>query len=119
LLHEVVARVRRLEEVPSQTREAFGGLSPAYANSTLNLIADDLPEDAGLGQRIAPSVPDQRLAIATQTIVCDLMMALEMLVIVNEVTINRSVEPGTVAPAGIHGFAGDRQGHDLLGPATL
>jgi hypothetical protein len=35
--------------------------------------------------------------VAAQRVVSNLLMALEMLVIINEVTINRSVEPETVA----------------------
>jgi len=61
----------------------------------LNTLTQLLPQQAAYGQEIARRVRDRKTAVAAQRICCSLDMALEMLVIVNEVTINRGVEPGT------------------------
>jgi phosphate uptake regulator len=100
LMHEIVTRVERLELLLSRTMDAFGHLSVVEANATLNEISEALPKDANLGQMIARRVLDRKVAVATQRIVCNLVMALEMLIIINEVTINRSVEPETIARSG-------------------
>ena len=67
------------------------------ANGSLNEIDELLPKDYTLGDSLARHISDRRVAIAAQRVVSNLLMVLEMLVIVNEVTINRSVEPETVA----------------------
>ncbi|MGD0587916.1 MAG: hypothetical protein ABSA63_03890 [Thermoplasmata archaeon] len=95
LLSELGARVERLERLLTRSMNAFGHLSMVEANATLNLINDTLPKGAGLSQLIALSVPDRKVAVAAQRIACNLEMAFEMLIIVNEVTINRCVEPET------------------------
>ncbi len=98
--HELLLRIRRVENALDRTMEAFAGLSVAEADATLNRIAELLQRDARLGQLVARSIPDHRLAIAAQRIASHLAIVLEMLVIINEVTINRSVEPETVALTG-------------------
>jgi len=97
LIRELVIRIERLELILTRTMDAFTRLSAVDANATLNLIGEILPADTNLGRLIARRVPDRKVAIAAHRIVCNLVMALEMLIIVNEVTINRSVEPETVA----------------------
>jgi len=99
LTRELLHRLQRLEDDLARTMEAFTALSIDDANAILNEIAETAPKAADLGQVIARSVPDHKLAVATQRVVCNLTMALEMLVIINEVTLNRSVEPRP-APSG-------------------
>ena len=108
LTHELVTRMERLELLLTRTMDAFVRLSVVDANAALNLLTEAIPKDAKLGQLIARHVQDRRLAIAAQQIVCNLVMALEMLVIVNEVTINRGVEPETVARTGSRVWMGGR-----------
>ena len=90
---ELALRIRRLGDVLGRTMSAFVSLSVLDADATLNRISEALRTDACLGQLIARSTPERPVAVSAQRIVCNLMMGLEMLVIVNEVTINRSVEP--------------------------
>jgi phosphate uptake regulator len=109
LLHELGGRIDRLERLLARSMNAFGHLSMVEANATLNVISESQPKDASLGQRIARLVPDRKIAVAAQRISSNLEMAFEMLVIINEVTINRCVEPETelhprdLLAAGRHG----------------
>jgi phosphate uptake regulator len=120
LNRELVTRVDRLELLLSKTMSAFARLSVVDANATLNVINEDLPKDAGLGQRFARRIPNRKLAVACQSIACHLDMALEMLIIVNEVTINRSVEPGSAASTDIRVPTGTRAfGEPLKATQTL
>lgn len=73
--------------------EAFTSLSVSVANDTLERLADCLARTTALGPVPARSLADHRLALAAQRIVGSLSMAMEMLTIVNEVTLNRRVEP--------------------------
>jgi phosphate uptake regulator len=96
-LADLVGLIARVEELLGRTMDAFSRLSVVDANSNLNEVEASLPADYTLGDTLARRVSDRRVAVAAQRIVSNLVMALEMLVIVNEVTINRSVEPETVA----------------------
>jgi phosphate uptake regulator len=98
--HALTSRMERLETLLTQTMDAFVRTSVVEANATLNVIGKLLPKDAAVGQLIARRVSDRKLAVAAQRIASSLDMALEMLIIVNEVTINRGVEPETVAHTG-------------------
>jgi phosphate uptake regulator len=94
---DLVTLIARVERLLERTMDAFARLSVVDANANLNEIDETLPSDYTLGDSIARHVSDHRLAVSTQRVVSNLLMALEMLVIFNEVTINRSVEPETVA----------------------
>jgi phosphate uptake regulator len=96
-LSDLLGLISRVEHLLERTMEAFGRLSVVDANATLNEIDRSLPADYKLGDSLARHISDRRVAVAAQRIVSNLLMAIEMLVIVNEVTINRSVEPETVA----------------------
>ena len=96
--------------------DAFDRLSVVDANATLNVIGEVLPRDAGFGQSICRRIPNRKVAVAAQRIAYNLDMALEMLIIVNEVTINRSVEPETVARTGTRVPMGPR-GSSAFGKA--
>jgi hypothetical protein len=100
LPREIALRIQRLDDVLARTMAAFTTLSVVEADATLNSIVEALPQDASLAQQFAQRVPDKKVAGAAQRIAGNLAMALEMLVIVNETTINRSVEPETVALTG-------------------
>jgi len=96
LLREIARRVGRLEELLGRSMDAFGHLSIVEANATLNAITELLPKDASFGQAICRQVRERKVAVAAQRVVYNIDMALEMLIVVNEVTINRSVEPEPV-----------------------
>ncbi len=125
LTNDLALRIRRLEEVLTSTMAGFAVLSVVEANTTLNRIAAALKRDATLGQRIARQVTDRRVAVAAQRIVCNLVMALEMLVVVNEVTINRGVEPETVALTGtrvvmlVRGVSRAHDSHEVPRPLAI
>lgn len=93
----LIALIERVDQLLERTMDAFSRLSVVDANSTLNEIDRVLPAEQTLGDTLARHISDRRVAVAAQRIVSNLLMALEMLVIINEVTINRSVEPETVA----------------------
>ncbi|HXQ79313.1 MAG: phosphate uptake regulator PhoU [Thermoplasmata archaeon] len=93
----LVTLIERVESLLERTMDAFGRLSVVDANANLNEIDRLLPTDYKLGDSLARHISDRRLAVAAQRVVSNLLMALEMLVIINEVTINRSVEPENVA----------------------
>jgi CheY-like chemotaxis protein len=97
---ELALALERLELLLVRTMDAFVRLSVPDANAILNAIAATLPEVSVLSDSFARHLPDRKVAVATERILCDLAHSMEMLVIVNEVTINRSVEPETVAPHG-------------------
>ena len=93
----IVNLVRRFDDRLGRTMDAFDRLSVVDANAILNEITETQPSDSSLGDALARRVRDRRVAVAAQRIVSNVLMGTEMLVIVNEVTINRSVEPETVA----------------------
>ena len=94
---ELLTLVEAVDRLLERTMDAFGRLSVVEANRTLDAVDQALAANAALGDTLARRVSDRRVAVAAQRIVSNLVMALEMLVIINEVTINRSVEPETVA----------------------
>jgi phosphate uptake regulator len=94
---DLASLTARVDSLLEQTMDAFGRLSVVDANATLNEIDRALSASSPLGDALARRVADRRTALAAQRIVSDLQMTLEMLVIINEVTINRGVEPETVA----------------------
>jgi phosphate uptake regulator len=96
-VEDLVALVVRVEGLLERTMDAFVRLSVVDANAVLNEIDRAVPTDYALGDSIARHVSDRTVAVSAQRVVSNLLMALEMLVIVNEVTINRGVEPETVA----------------------
>ena len=100
LIHELIHRLERFDHLLTRSMDSFGRLSVVDANTTLNEISEILPKDAAFARKVCLRIPNRAVAVAAQRIAYDLDMALEMLVIVNEVTINRSVEPETVARTG-------------------
>jgi hypothetical protein len=101
-ISDLVALITRVDGLLERTMDAFTRLSVVDANANLNEIDRLLPTDYTLGDALARRVSDRRVAVAAQRVVSNLLMTMEMLVIVNEVTINRSVEPETVAKTDRH-----------------
>jgi phosphate uptake regulator len=89
--------IGHVDALLERTMDAFARISVSDANAILNEIEESLPTDYTLGDSLARRISDHQLAVAAQRVVSNLLIAVEMLVIVNEVTINRSVEPETVA----------------------
>jgi hypothetical protein len=108
MVHEFVTRFERLDHLLTRTMDAFDRLSVIDANATLNAIGEVVPRDAAFGQRICRAISNRHVAVSAQRIASNLDMALEMLIIVNEVTINRCVEPETVARTGTRVSTGPR-----------
>jgi phosphate uptake regulator len=79
-----------------RTMEAFLGLSLLGANSTLNDISRWLSHQYGLEDRKGHLVRTKEGPPPAQRIAWDLVMAVEMLVEINEITINRYLEPETI-----------------------
>ena len=96
-ISDLVSLISRVDGLLERTMDAFSQLSVVDANANLNDIDSTLAASSTLGDALARHVSDRRVAVAAQRVVSNLLMALEMLRIVNEVTINRSVEPETVA----------------------
>ena len=95
---ELAGRVLEVENLLNRTMQSFSGLSSRGANNTLDDLGKAMALDPRLLERLAGlRVPHRRLAMSAQRIAWNLSMMMEMLVIVNEVTINRCVEPETVA----------------------
>jgi len=115
VVRELALRVERLDRLLTRSMDAFGHLSIVEANAMLNTLTELLPKDAEYGQEIARRVPNRRAGVATQRVSCSLDMALEMLVIVNEVTINRGVEPSTELPLGT---SDAKHGRSLRSPSN-
>ena len=97
---ELVGLLGRLEGLLTRTMDAFARLSAIDANATLNEIDKRVAKDTALGDLLARRISDRKVAVSAQRVVSNLVMLMEMLVIINEVTINRSVEPETVARNG-------------------
>ena len=89
----LTALLQRFDSLLKRTAESFVATSPFDANTLLDEIQSSRPNDSILGDELARRIPDPKLAIAAERVVWSLVLALDMLVVVNEVTINRSVEP--------------------------
>ncbi len=111
ITRELVNCFGRFDATLARTTASFLRLSPSAANALLDEIAGSVPNCSVLGDGIARQIPDRPLAIAAQRVVWNLIMGMDMLVIINEVTINRAVETraggGTGSPIR---FAARRRG---------
>jgi DNA-binding response OmpR family regulator/phosphate uptake regulator len=93
---ELEQLVARLDGLLARTMDAFGRLSAVDANAVLNEIGRRLPRDSALGDRLARRTSERKVGLAAQRIVGNLVMMMEMLVIIDELAINHSVEPQTL-----------------------
>jgi phosphate uptake regulator/CheY-like chemotaxis protein len=98
---ELARRLGMVDDALLRTTGAFARLSAKEADSTLNRLSRDLVRDCATDSALLHRIPDRRLTVSAQCIVGNLGMALEMMVIINETTINRCVEPETVARASL------------------
>ncbi len=96
-LGNIDSQFQKLETRLEATMEAFTRLSVIQANATLNAIEEDLAADPALLKSITGRIRDVPTANSVQRIGSGLAQALQMLAVVNEITINRAVEPETVA----------------------
>ena len=108
--------LRELERDLLGTMRAFARLSVREANALLNRLSRTIPWASDLGDTLARRCTGRQPIIAAERIVLRAAMVLEMLVVINEVTINRSVEPETVARRGTGGMTGGPS-RRALGPA--
>ena len=97
LLRDIEAQFQKLETRLGATMEAFTRFSVTQANGTLNAIKEDLAGDPALLKSIVGRIQNVPTANSLQRIGSGLHQALQMLAVVNEITINRAVEPETVA----------------------
>jgi phosphate uptake regulator len=86
-----------LETRLGTTMEAFTHFSVVQANDTLNGLEEDLPGNLALLKGLVRRIREATTAAAVQRIGSNLVQALRLLSIVNEITINRAVEPETVS----------------------
>ena len=93
ITRELAGFLQRFDSLLKRTAESFVRTCPFDANALLDEIQTALPHDSTLGDELARRIPDPKLAIAAERVVWSLVLGLDMLVVVNEVTINRSVEP--------------------------
>ena len=93
ITRELAGFLQRFDSLLKRTAESFVRTSPFDANALLDEIQSSRPHDSTLGDELARKISDPELAIAAERVVWSLVLGLDMLVVVNEVTINRSVEP--------------------------
>ncbi len=95
-LRTLAGELHRIDQLLAATMAAFGQLSAVEANATLNRIGETLARESELAPGIVAKAPTRKVAGACQQISFYLEMITEMLICINEVTINRSVEPETM-----------------------
>lgn len=76
---------------------AFMEVSIVEANEGLNRAQDDLPRLHAVGPNLSRRVKDRGSSLLVQRAVTNLAHAVEMLGVVNEITINKAVEPEVVS----------------------
>jgi phosphate uptake regulator len=95
--------VRQLSEFDTslvQTMEAFRDVSAERANDALTGIESYTLNQATLSNSLIGRSRDKEGAARLQRVLSSMGTARELLVIINEITINRAVEPETVALSG-------------------
>lgn len=98
---EVPAEVRRelanwmsrFETHLERSTVAFGRASATEANDALNDILDDLPVLEDAEDQLPRKVKDKPSALVAQRLLSGVFQAMKLLVVVDEITINRAVEP--------------------------
>lgn len=90
---ELSALLQRFGNHLDRTLQSFSEVTFQGANDELNRIGEVYSVLDEAGPRLAAKVRDRSVALVVQRMVSNLDHALKMLVIVNEVTINKSVEP--------------------------
>ncbi len=90
---ELSALLQRFGNHLDRTLQSFSEVTFQGANDELNGIGEVYSVLNEAGPRLAAKIRDRTVALVVQRMVSNLDHALKMLVIVNEVTINKSVEP--------------------------
>ncbi len=93
----LLGRVDRLDQLFERTMDAFEQMSVVDANEILNDLDRTFAREELIRGPSVRQARDRQADLSAQRIVSNLVMATEMLVIINETTINRGVEPETVA----------------------
>lgn len=90
---ELVRMLATFSDLLTQTMKAFVEVSPAVADEALEGVHAALRENSTLAENVARRSTDKLAAVRLQRMVIHLSTALEMLRVINEITINRAVEP--------------------------
>jgi phosphate uptake regulator len=99
-LRSLAGEIRRIDQLLAATMTAFSRLSAVDANATLNRIGVTFRKESRLAPELVARAPTPRIAAACLQISFYLEMITEMLICINEITINRSVEPETMLQLG-------------------
>ncbi len=99
---ELVAQLEAFDAVLVRTMTAFREVSASEAHEALTQIEGWIEQEEKLSAALIGRSRDKVGAARLQKILSSLGTAMEMLGVVNEITINRSVEPETVARTGGH-----------------
>jgi phosphate uptake regulator len=90
---DLVRMLEMFADLLTRTMKAFGEVSAADADATLEDLRRALDESARLSENLVRRSSEKLAAVRLQRVVTHLTTALETLRVINEVTINRSVEP--------------------------
>lgn len=97
---EIRRLLRHFDESLQRTMRAFTEVAPLGAQEALTGIELASADQAALSSTLVGRSRDKEAAARHQRILSSLGTALEMLTIINEITLNRAVEPETVARGG-------------------
>jgi phosphate uptake regulator len=97
---ELIRQLSEFESSLVQTMEAFREVSANRAHDALSAIESFTLNEATLSRSLIGRSRDKEGAARLQRVLSSMGTARELLVIINEITINRAVEPETVAHTG-------------------
>ncbi len=86
----------RFDTLLARTMDAFAHFSVEETNATLNELLEELDRKPAFSRLLSRRYPDVPTGMLVQRVVSNLLTAWEMLVAVNEVALNRFVEPERV-----------------------
>ncbi len=90
---ELARWLSRFAALLEGTTTAFSRASHTEANAALNEILGELPALAEVEKTLPRRVKDKPGALVAQRMLSGLHQAMRMLIVINEITINRAVEP--------------------------
>jgi phosphate uptake regulator len=97
---ELLRQLAEFDTSLVQTMEAFRDVSPCKAHEALTGIENYTLHQATLSGSLIGRSRDKEGAARLQKVLSSMGTARELLIIINEITINRAVEPETVAASG-------------------
>jgi phosphate uptake regulator len=83
----------RFDALLGRTMDAFAHFSVEETNATLNELLEELDRKPAFSRLLSRRYPDVPTGMLVQRVVSNLLTCWEMLVAVNEVALNRAVEP--------------------------